>query len=118
MTSYVEIKNLLVTSHIGCNPGEQEIAQNLSISIKAYFDASKSYQSDQLEDTVNYVMIADVASMVAKENPRFLLEKLGFEIAKSLFETSKITQKIELEIRKFSTAKNCDYVAFGATFQK
>ncbi|MCB0272133.1 MAG: dihydroneopterin aldolase [Bdellovibrionales bacterium] len=121
MQSFVEVKDLIVQTRIGCGPfGDAERAnpQHLSITMKAYFDAHPSYTSDDLQDTVNYMELIEIARNLSQEKERHLLETLAFDIAKQIFASIQLVEMIDFHVKKYSTTPECKHVGFSTKFKR
>jgi dihydroneopterin aldolase len=116
--AFVEVRDLLVQSHIGCSEDEQKQVQNLHLHIKAHFDPRACYKSDQLADTVDYMALSQHAQAQAIEKPRFLLETLASDIAQACLKGDARIHQVDIHIEKFSTAQKARHVGFADTFQR
>lgn len=107
MSSFVSVNNLVVQTHIGCGEyGNQERSklQNITVNIKAYFDPTHAYLSDELVDTVDYTQLVTCTQAVATEKPRHTLEKFAYDIAKQIHTACPKVTKCKISLEKYSTA--------------
>jgi dihydroneopterin aldolase len=80
----VEISGLSLYTHIGVTPAEQEVGQRLLLDIRIDVGESDATLTDQLEDTVDYAEVCDMANLVAQQRSYRTLERLCAAIADRL----------------------------------
>ncbi|MBG01155.1 MAG: dihydroneopterin aldolase [Acidimicrobiaceae bacterium] len=81
MADLIELKGIKALGTIGVLPEEQERAQPFEVDISLESDLSKSGQTDQLTDTVNYAEIVEVVVNVISGESNQLLERVAQRIA-------------------------------------
>ncbi len=69
-----------VSCIIGVYPEERNCEQMLIMNAKIKVDLSKCFSSGLIQDTVNYVLIAQICTELAKQRNYFLLETLASDI--------------------------------------
>jgi dihydroneopterin aldolase len=69
-----------VSCIIGVYPEERQHEQTLIFDAKIKLDLSRSFASDQVQDSVNYVLIAQICTELAQQKQYFLLETLASNI--------------------------------------
>lgn len=69
-----------VSCIIGVYPKERQHEQILLFDVKIKIDLSRCLISDQMQDSVDYVLIAQICTDLAKQKKYFLLEKLASDI--------------------------------------
>lgn len=74
-----------VSCIIGVYAEERQREQILFFDAKIKLNLSLKGMKDQVEETVDYVKIADVCTRLAKSNRYFLLEKLASDIIEEFF---------------------------------
>jgi len=76
----INISNLRLRTFIGFNPEEQDKQQDIIINVEVHYPAVDTCLADNVDDALNYKVIAkDIISLV--ENGRFLLlEKLVSDV--------------------------------------
>ena len=77
----VHIKDLLVRTIIGINPGERINQQDVLINITLYTDHSMAV-SDDIKDVVNYRTLTKEVINFVENSTLFLVEKMALEIIK------------------------------------
>jgi len=82
----VEISGLSLYTHVGVTPAEQEVGQRLLLDIRIDVGESDATLTDQLEDTVDYAQVCDMANLVAQQRSYKTLERLCAAIADRLLD--------------------------------
>ncbi|OAI39056.1 dihydroneopterin aldolase [Actinobacteria bacterium SCGC AG-212-D09] len=80
----IEISGLSLYTHIGVTPAEQEVGQRLLLDIRIDVGESDATLTDQLEDTVDYAQVCEIAALVAQQRSYRTLERLCTAIADRL----------------------------------
>lgn len=65
---------------VGVYPQEREHEQTLIVDAKIKLDLSRCLASDQVQDTADYVLIAQLCTELAQQKKYFLLENLASDI--------------------------------------
>ena len=81
MTDQIEISAVRTVAIVGALPHEREIAQPLQIDLTLDVDLGDAGQSDDLDDTVHYGLVADQVVAVVPESKDVLLERLAARVA-------------------------------------
>ncbi|MBJ7538857.1 dihydroneopterin triphosphate 2'-epimerase [Marinomonas transparens] len=93
----INIKNLRLRTYIGFNDSEKQNKQDVVINAWIHYPASQAYDTDNVDNAVNYRTICK--KMIAHtENNRFLLlEKLTADLLELCMEPSNVTfAKVEV----------------------
>lgn len=109
----IEIQHYRVFTHIGCTDEERNHAQELAFDVEVKFDPTKACISDELCDTVDYMALRQIIDEVCKTKAAKLLEHLGWTISKRMMLEFSSIQSVQLKIKKFSTMREAQYVAFN-----
>ena len=98
---FVEVKNIRVYAYHGCLAEEEIIGSKYRVDIKVKADLKKSCLSDNLEDTVDYVLLN---SIVVKEmkKPSKLLESVALRIIRSIFIECEIVDWAFVSVAKIN----------------
>ncbi|HEY1591940.1 MAG TPA: dihydroneopterin aldolase [Solirubrobacteraceae bacterium] len=80
----IEISGLSLYTHIGVTAAEQEVGQRLLLDIRIDVGESDATLTDQLEDTVDYAQVCEIAALVAQQRSYRTLERLCTAIADRL----------------------------------
>ena len=88
----IRIKNLKCRTIIGIDPWERETRQDVIINVAIDFDAGKASESDTINDTVDYMAIADNIIKEVETSSFFLLEKLAKTILKIAMDNHMVNE--------------------------
>ncbi|MPW44662.1 dihydroneopterin aldolase [Acinetobacter guerrae] len=96
----IVIEGLKVDTIIGCFNWERQIIQPLMLDLTIHVDLNKVARSDELEDTLNYAQICELAAQsIQKAQPK-LIEHAAHLVLQVLFETFSTIASIIITIRK------------------
>ncbi len=99
MTDQVFINGLRVWSHIGITPKERAVEQQLEIDLLVCPCMPLTNLGDNIEHTLNYDLLREIAIFEAQRKPRNLLETLAQDIMVNLAATCPVSE-ITITIRK------------------
>ena len=94
------IEGLKVDTVVGCFNWERQIIQPLMLDLTIHNDLSQAAQSDELEDTLNYAQICELAAQVIQQVQPKLIEHAAQLVLESLFTTFSSIESIIITIRK------------------
>lgn len=94
------IEGLKVDTVIGCFNWERQIIQPLMLDLTIHNDLSQAALSDELEDTLNYAQICELAAQVIQEAQPKLIEHAAQLVLECLFTTFPSIESITITIRK------------------
>ncbi|MFI8034538.1 dihydroneopterin aldolase [Acinetobacter sp. ABJ_C3_5] len=94
------IEGLKVDTVIGCFNWERQIIQPLMLDLTIHNDLSQAAHSDELEDTLNYAQICELAAQVIQEAQPKLIEHAAQLVLECLFNTFPSIESISIAIRK------------------
>lgn len=94
------IEGLKVDTVIGCFNWERQIIQPLMLDLTIHNDLSQAALSDELEDTLNYAQICELAAQVIQEAQPKLIEHAAQLVLECLFTTFPSIESISITIRK------------------
>lgn len=100
--------NHRVSCVIGILQNERVEEQDLLIDLEVKTDVSHCLLTSRIEDTIDYVALAQIASDLAKKNRFFLLEELANAIINKLLSMEKILS-VRIKIKKLSAIPTADY---------
>jgi dihydroneopterin aldolase len=80
----IEISGLSLFTHVGVTPAEREVGQRLLLDLRIDVGESDATLTDQLEDTVDYAEVCEMANLVAQQRTYKTLERLCAAIADRL----------------------------------
>ena len=95
------LKNIRTFSYHGCLVEESKIGSNYRIDLEIDTDLSKSCSSDNLKDTVDYVLLNKIVEeeMAIRAN---LLENVAQRIIDRIFKESAAVTEIEVAVSKLN----------------
>ncbi|MBJ9955891.1 dihydroneopterin aldolase [Acinetobacter courvalinii] len=94
------IEGLKVDTVIGCFNWERQIIQPLMLDLTIHNDLSQAAHSDELEDTLNYAQICELAAQVIQDAQPKLIEHAAQLVLECLFSTFPSIESITITIRK------------------
>ena len=97
----IKLKNIRTFSYHGCLIEESKIGSNYSIDLEIKADLGKSCLSDNLEDTVDYVLLNHivVTEMAVRAN---LLEHVAQRIVDRIFKEIASVSNIKIGVSKLN----------------
>lgn len=94
------IEGVRCQAHIGTTAEERETLQTIEIDVELFLDLKTAGNSDQIEDTVNYLAVARRIQELTLENRFHLLERLAEELSTEILTCYPI-EEIRLRLHKF-----------------
>ena len=94
------IEGLKVDTVIGCFNWERQIIQPLMLDLTIHNDLTQAANSDELDDTLNYAQICELAAQVIQAAQPKLIEHAAQLVLESLFTTFPSIESISITIRK------------------
>ena len=97
----IKLKNIRTYSYHGCLLEEGKIGSDYSVDLKVKTDLRKAALSDNLQDTVDYVLLNRIVEeeMVIRSN---LLEHVAHRIVKRIFDEVPEISRITLAVSKLN----------------
>lgn len=96
----IVIEGLKVNTVVGCFDWERQITQPLLLDLTIHNDLEKAACSDELNDTLNYAQICELAAQAIQIAQPKLIEHAAHLVLKILFETFPSVETIIITIRK------------------
>lgn len=94
------IEGLKVDTVIGCFNWERQIIQPLMLDLTIHNDLRQAAHSDELDDTLNYAQICELAAQVIQQAQPKLIEHAAQLVLDCLFSTFPSVKSIIITIRK------------------
>ncbi|ENX01873.1 dihydroneopterin aldolase [Acinetobacter modestus] len=94
------IEGLKVDTVIGCFNWERQIIQPLMLDLTIHNDLTQAANSDELDDTLNYAQICELAAQVIQAAQPKLIEHAAQLVLENLFTTFPSIESISITIRK------------------
>ena len=97
----IKLKNIRTYSYHGCLIEEAKIGSDYSVDLEVKTDLHKSAVSDDLKDTVDYVLLNRIVveEMAIRSN---LLEHVAHRIIKRIFDEVSAVSRITLAVSKLN----------------
>jgi len=93
------ISDLMMRCIIGINPDERINKQDVIINLTLYTDFTKSIQTENIEDTVNYKELKQRIMRLVESSSFLLVEKLASAVCDSCFESTGV-QAVKVKVEK------------------
>ena len=106
------IESLSFSCHIGVCDIERASAQTLICTLELALDFEKCCMTDQIEDTINYVEVAEVLQAKANEKAFNLLESLASYLSNAImqeFHPMSLRMWLTKKIQKFPFSVTIEY---------
>jgi len=109
----IHIEQLEISTRIGVPEKERATPQRLTVSISFWPYYDRRDTADEIENTVNYSIVAEEAKNFVRDLSTNLIETLADRLATHLLKTFRI-QKVTVELRKFPL-EDAKHVSVTAT---
>jgi dihydroneopterin aldolase len=96
----IHIEQLEISTRIGVPEKERATPQRLTVSISFWPYYERRDMADEIDNTVNYSIVAEEAKNFVSNLSTNLIETLADRLATHLLKTFRI-QKVTVELRKF-----------------
>ena len=96
----IHIEQLEISTRIGVPKKERATPQRLTVSISFWPYYEQRDMADEIDNTVNYSIVAEEAKNFVSNLSTNLIETLADRLATHLLKTFRI-QKVTVELRKF-----------------
>jgi FolB domain-containing protein len=96
----IHINGLSCRCIIGTRDKERKKKQRINIDIILHCDLSRPCRSDDINDTVDYIVLEKNIIALAENSSFFLIEKLAGSIAEVCL-SNKLVKKAEITVKKF-----------------
>ena len=100
MTDKILLNDMEFLGHHGCSEEERQHSQPFIVDAELYIDLSKSGNSDNIDDTVDYVRVFKEVEKIVTGQPKNLIEAVAEDIANALLEKFSLIDSVKLTIRK------------------
>jgi dihydroneopterin aldolase len=109
MNNQIFISNLVVPITIGVPDWERAIPQSLFIDLNIILKKKDTFNSDNIEDTIDYGAVIELIKSLAENNKDTLLESFGEKIASKILQDYP-AQSLTLKISKKKIIADADFV--------
>ncbi|MCF6350773.1 MAG: dihydroneopterin aldolase [Flavobacteriaceae bacterium] len=95
------LKNIRIYAYHGCLIEEGHIGSDYSVDLKAYVDLKPSAVSDNLKNTVDYVLLHNIIKQEMEVRSK-LLETVAQRILNRIFKETTLVNKVSIKISKIN----------------
>ena len=108
----IKVNNIKVYSYHGCLDEEAKIGSEYRVDVSVKADLRKSSKTDELSDTIDYVLLNHIVKEEMSIRSK-LLEEVAQRILNRFFKESKIIRKATVSVAKINPpiGGNVDNVA-------
>ena len=108
----ISLVDLEIICIIGIHPHERVQEQKLFVDINLDVDFEDSIISDDINDTIDYTLIAELATQLAIFKKYQLIESFCSDLNNLLLDKFKIIQKSKITVKKPNALPKAKYAAF------
>ena len=108
----ISLVDLEIRCIIGIHPDERIQEQNLFLDINLDVDFGDSTFSDDINNTIDYTKIAELATQLAILKKYQLIESFCSDLNNLLLDKFKIIQKSKITVKKPNALPKAKYAAF------
>ena len=109
----ISLVDLEITCIIGVNPQERIQEQNLFLDINLYVDFGDSTFSDDINKTIDYTKIAEIATQLAISKKYQLIESFCHELNILFLEKFERIKKSEITVKKPNALPKAKYASYS-----
>lgn len=113
----IKLQNIRTFSYHGCLVEEAKIGSDYRVDLEIKADLRKASTSDNLEDTVDYVLLNQIVKeeMATRSN---LLEHVAHRIIERIFKQAKTVSWISISVSKLNPPIGGDVEAVTIVFEE
>ena len=109
----ISIIDLEINCIIGILPNERVKEQTLLLNINLDVDIGNSTFADDINETIDYTKIAEMATQLAISKKYKLIESFCFDLTNLFLDTFKIIQKSNITVKKPNALPKAKYAIFS-----
>ena len=96
----ISLKEMKLYGYTGCLPEEKEKGQYFYVTVDMYCRDIPGKMTDDLNDTVNYADVYEIAKGIVESADYNLIEHLAFEIGRAVISKYDLTDSVRVLVRK------------------
>ena len=108
----ISIVDLEITCIIGILPNERVKEQTLLLNINLDVDIGNSTFADDINETIDYTKIAEMATQLAITKKYKLIESFCYDLNNLFLDTFKIIQQSKITVKKPNAIPKAKYAAY------
>jgi dihydroneopterin aldolase len=97
----IKVENIRVYAFHGCLKEETKIGSDYRVDLKVKADLKASSKTDELSDTVDYVLLNKIVKEEMQQ-PSKLLETVAKRILKRIFKEDELVKKASISVSKLN----------------
>ena len=109
----ISIIDLEITCIIGILPNERVKEQTLLLNINLDVDIGDSTFADDINETIDYTKISEMATQLAISKKYKLIESFCYDLNNLFLETFKVIQKTRITVKKPNALPKAKYAAYS-----
>ena len=109
----ISIVDLEITCIIGILPNERVKEQTLLLNINLDIDIGDSTFADDINETIDYTIIADMATQLAITKKYNLIESFCKDLNNLFLETFQVIQQTRITVKKPKALSKAKYAAYS-----
>ena len=109
----ISIIDLEITCIIGILPNERVKEQTLLLNINLDVDIGDSTFADDINETIDYTIIAEMATQLAISKKYKLIESFCYDLNNLFLDTFKIIQQSKITVKKPNAIPKAKYAAYS-----
>ena len=109
----ISIVDLKITCIIGILPNERVKEQTLLLNINLDVDIGDSTFADDINETIDYTKIAEMATQLAITKKYKLIESFCRDLNNLFLDTFKVIQKTRITVKKPNALPKAKYAAYS-----
>lgn len=114
----IVLKNLGFYGYHGVLKEENVLGQKFFVDIILHVALKNAGKSDNVQDTVNYALVYNIAKEIVENKKYNLIEAVAEDIASSVLKEFTVVSEIEVTIRKPEAPVNGIYDYFGVEIRR
>ena len=104
MSDQIILTGMEFIGHHGCSEEERRLGQNFFVDVVLNLDLSKAGNSDNLNDTVDYVKVFELAKRIVCDMEYNLIETVAESIADDILKSFKTVESVKVKVGKAAPA--------------
>jgi dihydroneopterin aldolase len=109
----ISIIDLEITCIIGILPNERVKEQTLLLNINLDVDIGDSTFADNINETIDYTKIAEMATQLGISKKYKLIESFCYDLNNLFLDTFKIIQQSKITVKKPNAIPKAKYAAYS-----
>jgi 7,8-dihydroneopterin aldolase/epimerase/oxygenase len=117
MIGTIVIEGLKIDCIIGVYSHERQATQEILLNIRAEYDISRSVQTDQFREAIDYVQISEICQQLAIDGKYHLIETYAHTCLKTILEKFPI-ERICIKVMKPRAIPSASFAAIELVMER